>query len=96
MAYVPAQNWLIAFAVLAGGALLASLLFALLFTWVARRFFNLPAQRALAFSFIAQAVLILVAWLAIEDPRDGLRFYIFILAPIALTHLLLAPFLRKA
>jgi len=28
--------------------------------------------------------------------RDGLRFYIFILAPVALVHLLLAPFIRKA
>jgi hypothetical protein len=96
MAYVPANNWLIAFAVLAGAALLLSLLFALLFVWVARRFFQLAPQRALAFSFATQAVLILAAWLAIEDPRDGLRFYIFILAPVALVHLLLAPFIRKA
>jgi hypothetical protein len=95
MAHVPANTWLIAFGLLAGAALLASLLLALLFVFVARRFFQLPAQRALAFSFAAQAALILAVWLAVEDPRDGLRFYIFILAPVALTHLLIAPFLRR-
>lgn len=96
MGTVPAHNWLIAFAVLAGAALLASLLFALGFVFVARRFFGLPAGQALALSFAAQAILILLAWLGLEDPRDGLRFYIFILAPVALVHLLLAPFFRKA
>jgi hypothetical protein len=94
MAYVPANNWLIAFGVLAGGALLASLVLAVLFVLVARRRGVVPA-RAIAISFAVQAVLVLVAWLAVEDPRDGLRFYVFILAPLAVAHLLLLPIMGR-
>jgi hypothetical protein len=96
MAYVPAERWLIFFGALAGGALLASLLLALLFVFVARRAFAVPARRALVLSAAAQAIATLAIWLAVEDPTDGLRFYAFILAPIALSHILILPFLRKA
>jgi hypothetical protein len=96
MAKVPADGWLLAVAILAGAALLASIAFALLFAWVARRFFGLPSSRALAFSFATQAAVILLAWLAVDDPRDGLRLHVVLLAPVALAHLLIAPFLRQA
>jgi hypothetical protein len=92
---LPAGNWVAAFGLLVGAAFLASILLALLFTWVARRR-GVPGPRAIALSFFAQAALVLILWLAVEDPRDGLRFYVFILAPLAVAHLLLVPFLRKA
>jgi hypothetical protein len=94
MAGVPADRWLIAFGLLAGSALLASLLLAVVFVLLARR--RMPSHRAIALSFATQAVLVLIAWLAVEDPRDGLRFYVFILAPLAVAHLLLLPFFRRS
>lgn len=95
MAFVPAGNWTTLFAVLAGAALLASLLVALAFVLAGTRLLHAVPQRALGASLATQAMAALPVLLVFDPPRDGLRLYAFLLAPIALAHLLVLPFLRK-
>jgi len=84
----------LAFALLAGFALLASLLCALLFIFVARRVFGATRPRALAFSFAAQAALVALLWLSMAARYEGLALLVGLLAPVALIHAVIAPFFK--
>ncbi|MCC7280748.1 MAG: hypothetical protein IT556_00110 [Acetobacteraceae bacterium] len=86
----------LAFLLLAGAALLASLLLALLFILVARRAFGAAKPRALAYSFAAQAALVVLLFLSMAARYEGIALLVGLLAPVALVHAAIAPFFRKA
>ena len=74
--------------------LLASLLLALLFTFVARRAFGATKPRALAYSFAAQAALVTLLFLSMAARYEGIALLVGLLAPVSLIHALLAPFCK--
>jgi hypothetical protein len=86
----------LAFVLLAAFALLASLLLALLFIFVARRAFGTTKPRALAYSFAAQAALVCLLWLSMVARYEGIALLVGLLAPVALVHAVIAPFFRPA
>lgn len=86
----------LAFLLLAGAALLASYLCALLLRLIGRRALNLSKPYALAFSFVVQSALVLLLFLSMAARYDGIALLVGLLAPVALIHAVLAPFSRKA
>ncbi len=95
MAFVPAGNWTTLFAVLAAGVLVIAALVAALVVLAGTSMFGATPHQALGVSLAGQAVAALPVLLVFDTPQDGLRLYAFLLAPIALAHLLVLPFLRK-
>ena len=86
----------LAFLLLAGFALLASLLLALLFVFIVRRVFGVAPSRGLAYSFAAQAALVVLLFVSIAVRYEGLALLVGLLAPVALVHAVIAPFFRTA
>lgn len=86
---------MLALGLLVGLALTASLAVALLCVLLLRRLARLPTPRALAVSFAIQAVLVLLLWLGMASRHEGIALLLALIAPVALTHAAIAPFLPK-